>query len=381
MADLLQKSVRAGRQSSAQRHLLARFPQLAERLPWLPLANLPSPVARLEQLGAARGATQLWVKPDDQNSELYSGNKVRKLELILGHARQQGYRRVLTMGAVGSNHAAATSLFCRELGFEPVLALIPQPVLSYVRQNILVNHACGARYIFAPNEVACVAGVARFVLTARARRQPPPYLVYFGGSLCPGGVGFVEAGLELAEQVRAGKLPEPKYVFVATGSCGTHAGLMVGLRLAGLSTEVVGVRIVSKAVTNRWVVAWHANRTARFLRRRDPAFPRLRFRASEVRLLDGFYGGQYGRPTAEAKRAIALLGETEGLKLDPTYTAKAFAGMMHAIEQQGLRRKPVLFWQTLNGVDLSQRIADICPDELPAPLRRYFSEPLYDPEL
>lgn len=364
------------------RRLFQRFPGLIGKLPWMPLAELPSPVQRLERLGAQLGLSDLWIKRDDLNSPIYAGNKPRKFEFIFAEARAQGRAEVMTMGSAGSNHGAAVSLFCRHLGFAPVLTLSPQPVLTYVRRNILVDQSCAARFILGNNEPSSVLKGMAYSLRCRLAGRPAPYFMYFGGSSRPGNVGMVEAGLELAAQIEAGQLPEPRYVFVATGSCGTHAGLLLGLRLAGLTrVRVIGVRIVPKVVTNRHTVALHANRTARYLEKLDSSFPRLRFQAREIDLLEDFFGGQYGRPTEEGKAAIKLLRETENLQLDPTYTGKAFAGMLWFIKEKRLTGEPVLFWQTLNGVPLDAHVERGDPEKLPPALKRYFKEPLYDAEL
>lgn len=363
------------------RHLFRRFPQLIGRLPWMPLADLPTPLQRLEKLGAKLEAPDLWIKRDDLDSPIYSGNKPRKFEFVFADAIAKGHRCILTVGSAGSNHGAATTLFCRHLGLDIMLALVPQPVLSYVRQNILINHRNGAKFMLSKNDVSNVLRILAFYTQHYFRKQQAPYFMYFGGSCVLGNVGFVEAGLELAEQIKAGEMPHPRYLFVTTGSCGTHAGLLVGLKLAQLPIEVIGVRIVPKAVTNRTMVVLHANRVARYLHSLDSSVPRLRFRARDINLIDDFYGGQYGRPTAAGKAAIQLLRETEGLPLDPTYTGKTFAGMLDFIERRRPLKEPVLFWQTLNSVDLSAHLPEGIPADLPDELQHYFREPLYDPDL
>ncbi len=366
---------------SHARLLFQRFPSLAEKLPWMQLADLPTPVQRLPHLGEHLGMSNLWIKRDDLDSNIYSGNKPRKFEFIFADAKRKGCQGILTIGSAGSNHGAATTLFCCHEGLQPTLALVPQPVLSYVRQNIFINYCRQAQFMHAPNDALNVLNVMRFYLTKKIKGEPAPYFMYFGGSSVLGNIGFVEAGLELAEQIKRGEMPLPKHLFVTTGSCGTHAGLLVGLKLAQLPIQVIGVRIVPKIVTNRHVVALHANRTAAFLHRLEPSFPRLHFNAAEINLIENFYGGQYGRPTEEGKAAIRLFRETENQALDPTYTAKTFAAMLDFIKRRRLTGEPVLYWQTLNTVDLSAHTAGRSPEELPPPLRHYFTEPLYDPDL
>jgi D-cysteine desulfhydrase len=362
------------------RHLFRRFPGLVGKVPWMPLADLPTPVRRLPHMCDCLGVREFWIKRDDLNSKLYGGNKPRKFEFILAEAKAMGRKEVLTVGSAGSNHGAATSLFCHELGLGTTLAVAPQPVLSYVRENILVDAACGTQFLDGGNDV--VSGAKAFGYWVKKRLQgEPPYFMYFGGSSILGNIGFVEAGLELASQIVAGEMPAPRYLFTATGSCGTHAGLLIGLKLAGVPTEVVGVRIVPKVVTNEYMVAWHVNRTVRFLRKLEPSFPDIRVAASNINLLHDFYGGQYGRPTPECKAAIRTLEMQENIRLDPTYTGKAFAGMLSFVKSRGVKHEPVVFWLTLNTNPLAGWAAKATPDQLPPPQRKYFEEPLYDPEL
>jgi len=363
------------------RQLFKLFPGLVGKAPWMHLADLPTPVHRLEKLESRLGLQDLWIKRDDLTSQIYGGNKPRKLEFLLADATAKHCREVLTLGGVGSNQAAALCRFCERIGIRPILALYPQPMHSSVRKNILVDVACQARFLLGGSTIGSCWLAARHILGARLRGEKPPYFIYFGGSSAVGNVGFVEAGLELAAQVKANMLPLPRYIFVPTGSCGTQAGLLVGLKAAGLPTEVIGVRVVTKTATNRFVVAFRANQVARYLRRLDPSFPAIRVRASEVRLLDDYYGKGYGHPTPEGKAAMRLMHDLEGLNLDPTYTGKTFAGLTDFICSKRIADAPVLYWFTLNSVPLESMAPPDIPPDLPPPLKAYFDTPLADPEL
>ncbi len=345
------------------------------------MADLPTPVERLAETGKLIGVKELWIKRDELTSDLYGGNKPRKFEFIFAEARQMGRNAMLTTGGAGSNHGAATSLFCRRYGFEPILSLCPQPVLTCVRRNILVNQSQQAKLIYSSSEAASVIKAIDMRFRPGFQGKTPPYFMYFGGSSTIGTVGFIEAGLELAKQIGEGALPLPRYLFVTTGSCGTHAGLLLGLKLAGIPTEVIGVSVVPKAVTNRFVVAFHANRAMRLLRKLDPSIPKLRIGASQVRLIDNFFGGQYGRPTPECKAAIKLAEMTQELSLDPTYTGKTFAAMTDFLQKIDIGDETVLFWQTLNNVDLSKHYNSVSLADVPPKMQRYFSEDLFDSDL
>ena len=364
------------------RRLFEKFPRLREALPWIELADLPTRVHRLPVLGKDAGLADLWIKRDDETSPLYGGNNPRKFEFLYGEARARGKDEIVTCGGVGTNHGVAATLFARKLGMALTLVAAPQPVLSYVRRNIVAYCACGAKVLPTGNNAAVLLRAKWYVATSRLTRGRAPYFMFFGGSSAVGTIGFVEAGLELAAQVAAGEMPCPKCVFVPIGSCGTHAGLEVGFRLAGLPTRVVGVAVVDWAVTNRYMVARLANRAARLLAERCPDVPRVRVRPSEVTVLHAYFGGQYGRPTAEGKAAMRRMQDAEGIALDPTYTGKTVAGLLDWARKQGLGRETLLYWMTLNQRDLAA-LAPTDPERanVPPALREYFSRPLADPEL
>jgi len=362
-----------------ERYIFKMFPKLKQNLPWMKLADLPTPVTRLENLGKVVGNSSIWLKRDDLNSKLYSGNKPRKFEFIFAEAKSKGAKKIVTTGSDGSNHGVATALFGKMMGFDVCIATSPQPVLSYVRDNIKCVNYTGAKIIHSRTTPGATLDSILEILVSRVKGERA-YWMYFGGSSLVGNIGFVEAGLEIAAQIHDGLLPEPEYIFTPSGSCGTHAGLSLGLKYAGLKSKVIGVRIVPKIVTNKYVVTNLFNRTARFLEIRCSDIPHFRIQPREVMLLNNFFGGEYGRPTHEGKAAIKLLNETEGVILDPTYTGKAFAGMLDFIRQNKIENSPILYWNTLNTVPIPMsEQTDLL--SFPPELRRYFTEELYDPEL
>jgi len=122
-------------------------------------------------------------------------------------------------------------------------------------------------------------------------------------------------------------MPNSRAIF-AVGSCGTFAGLLLGARLAGLDSRIVGVRVIEEDVANRIKIARMVNRTARCLQRRDRSVPEVEVEPEEVDLQDGYLGAGYAHPTAEAQRAVELVVGTEGLPLEATYTGKAMAALL-----------------------------------------------------
>ena len=125
--------------------LFEHYPLLKDRLPYVSLGEYPTPVEKLERAGRNIGIDQLYVKRDDLSGEIYGGNKVRKLEFILGHALRVRARGVFAFGFAGSNHAVSMAVYAKQVGLKSISMLMPQPNAHYVRRNLLLSHHCGAR--------------------------------------------------------------------------------------------------------------------------------------------------------------------------------------------------------------------------------------------
>jgi D-cysteine desulfhydrase len=333
--------------------LYDRYPELRETLPRLALGKGPSPVVPLTRLSSQLGGPSLWVKNDGLYGGVYGGNKARKLEFILADALRRGSRTIITFGAIGTNHGLATALYAREQGLRTVLLLVDQPVTERVRAQVCRLHQSGA-VLHRTRTVPRTAALAPLMMLRYIdwRRRRLPYLLPTGGSSPLGAVGFVNAALELADQIAAGELPEPAHIFVALGSGGTAAGLLLGLRLAGLRSRLVAV-VVSDVVPMRSeTVTRLANRTAKLLRRRGAPLPPGDVWPEEVALLSDWLGGGYGHPTLAAARAEELARETEGLELEGVYTAKTVAALVDLVEAGRLQEGPVLYWHTFNALPL-----------------------------
>jgi len=333
--------------------LYSRYPELRETLPRLALGKGPSPVLPLTRLSSRLGGPPLWVKNDGLYGGVYGGNKARKLEFILADALRRGSRTIITFGAIGTNHGLATALYAREQGLRTVLLLVDQPVTDRVRAQIWRLQQAGAvlhRTRTVPRTVAlALLAMLRYADWRRARL---PYLLPTGGSSPLGAVGFVNAAVELADQIAAGELPEPAHIFVALGSGGTAAGLLVGLRLAGLRSRLVPVVVSDVVPMKSETVTRLASRTAKLLRRRGAALPLGDVGPEEVTVLSDWLGGGYGHPTPAAARAEELVRETEGLELEGVYTAKTVAALVDLVEAGQLREGPVLYWHTFNALPL-----------------------------
>ena len=356
-----------------------RFPALAGKLPRRPLATLPTPVQPLAALGRDAGVAQLWVKRDDLTGQPYGGNKVRKLEWLLADARARGHRTVLTVGALGSNHALATTIYARAAGLRTLLVLIPQPITAHVRHTLLLDHAYGATIHAVPSIAAARRRVIGLVARGLLHRDRP-YLVPTGGSSAVGTLGYVNAGLELGEQVAAGLLPEPAAIVVPLGSGGTVAGLAAGLRLAGLRSRLIAVRVTDLLPPTPEFLARLANRALGMLRRLGADVPSLSLVSDDVTVRTDWLGAGYGAATPEGIDASRRIASTEGLTLETTYGAKALAALLALAREAPWRDRPMLFWHTYSSADPAAALARL-PEwpELPPAVHHVFRAVAPDP--
>ena len=333
-----------------------RFPALRDALPHLRLGVTPTPVRRLEALerlaDARTAGDEIWLKDDGVFGGAWGGNKARKLEWILPDVRRRGRRTIFTVGALGTNHGLATALYAREQGLETLLALVDQPLDDHVRAQLARIERSGARVYRTRGIVRTVASLPLIYASHTDwRRLRPPYFLTVGGSSALGAVGYVEAALELADQVERGEVPQPAQIVVALGSGGTAAGLALGLALAGLPARLVAIQVNDRAPLTPRRIARLAERARRLLERRGARLRPVRISPADVRVETRWLGGGYGHHTAEADQALET-ARAEGLKLEPVYTGKAMAAMLALRAGGELGGGPALYWHTYNALEV-----------------------------
>ncbi|AXT85921.1 1-aminocyclopropane-1-carboxylate deaminase [Aeromicrobium sp. A1-2] len=314
-----------------------RFP--AADLPHVRLGASPTPVRRLERLGLQ---DEVWIKDEAGFGDGgWGGNKVRKLEWIIPEAHRRGRDTVLTVGGIGTHWGLAAALYGREHGLRTVLGLVEQPVDEHVREQLRRLAASGAVIHRYPT-VGRLKLAAPWILARHSRRGRLPYYLPAGGSSAVGSLGYVETALEIAAQVEAGEMPEPRTLVTAVGSGGTAAGLALGLRLAGLRTRVLGIVVNDSFRLDAVTISRLANQTAALLRDRG-ADVSIELTPADVSATAVWMGDTYGATTERGSEALALAAEAEGLELEPVYTAKALAAVRGL---DGALDGPVLFLQT-----------------------------------
>jgi 1-aminocyclopropane-1-carboxylate deaminase/D-cysteine desulfhydrase-like pyridoxal-dependent ACC family enzyme len=346
------------------------------------LAILPTPVSPLPAIGA-----NLFIKQDNLSGPVYGGNKIRKLEFLLGEAIAEGRKTVITYGAAGSNHALATAVCCRELGLRAISILAPQETSSHVRKNILMQHAVGAELHLCPAFSGFPATTRTIVERYTQEDGIAPYIIPAGGTNATGALGFVNAALEMAEQI------QPDVIYIPMGTGGTLAGLLVGLKLAGLKTRVEAIRVVDPAFRNESHIKKLCDELCSYtLFRRDTEDAEQNEKSdplgslrlcednnnpvineSDIVIRNEFFGEDYGIPTPEGREAVELFQSRENVYLENTYTGKAAAALLHDLRSGALDGQTVLYWNTLNSHDFSNEIAAVDFHNLPSGFHEYFA--------
>ncbi len=350
----------------ALRPLLAAFPGLSDKLHFVPLASFPTPIEKLGQLGAQLGIPSLYIKRDDLAGLPNGGSKLRKLELLFGEAKRAGKASVISFGGLGSNMHLATAVHAPRVGLEALLLLSPHPVTEQVRYKLLAEHKLGADMRYCKN-LGHAATVAQELLDgpdgARYHTMPP------GGTSTLGNIGFVNAAFELKKQVDQGLLPAPDRIYIAAGTMGSAAGLLVGLKAAGLKTMVVAVKTTNSTNNSRLLAL--VRKTSEALRALDPTFPLVQPGFFDLRVDLHHFGFAYGQHTPKSRRAVALVATHAKIELDLIYTGRAFAALIDDAPQLG--SEVVLFWNTFDARRLS--VDGVSAKDLPADLRGFFRGP------
>lgn len=358
------------RDKIVNRPLLDAYENLAENIPLTPLLNGVTPVEKFNAAGTSiPGLDGLWVKRDDKTNTVYGGNKVRKLEFTLPEAMAKAQRdtraRVVTLGAIGTNHGVATSIFCRQHNVDCRIYLFDQPVTDTVKANLKLMAAHSAQLEYRGSLIAAALAYYRAQTFDRHSYFLPP-----GGSNIAGCIGFVNAAFELKQQIDSGELPEPDQIICAVGSSGTLAGLTLGCQLVGLKSHVRGIRVAPARVggipvCTNGTVARLQRQTYRYLRNKSRAVPEVQLQS--IALEQGYYGAGYGHSTDAGHAAMGRFKDA-GIELESTYTAKAAAATLAHCRQNPLEK--VLYWHTFNSVACNTELELAQIEAIPLTLRR-----------
>ncbi len=338
------------------------------------MGELPTPIRRLNQLGKEIGTDSLYVKEDGLSGLIYGGNKIRKLEFLLGDALRKKAKEVLTFGFAGSNHALATAIYAQKLGLKSTSILLGQPNARHVRHNLLMSHTCGAEIHHFKNEMAAYISTSILFIRKKLKQRTFPYIISPGGSSPLGTIGYVNAAFELKEQVARGLMPQPDKIYVPLGTMGTAVGLTLGLKAAGLKPQVVSVRVADEKYGNKNRFVKLFKKTLALILSMDSSFPLVKIANNEIDIRHDYFGEQYAHFTEQGIAAIDVLRKSEGIRLEGTYTGKTMAALLDHVRAHDTRNEVILFWNTHNARDCSHAIKGIDYHQLPRCLHCYFDE-------
>lgn len=301
---------------------LSRFPRRF-------IAHLPTPLEKMERLSKELNGPEIWIKRDDCTGLSTGGNKTRKLEFLMAEAELEGADLVMTQGATQSNHARQTAAFAAKLGMDCHLLLEDRTGSNNANYkfngNVLLDHLHGATTETRPGGVDMHAEMEAVADKFRADGRKV-YTIPGGGSNTTGALGYVNCAFELLGQVNDRGL-KIDHIVHATGSAGTQAGLITGLKATNANIPLLGIGVRAPKAAQEENVFKLAVATAEKL-----GCPGVVKREDVVANTD-YVGDGYGIPTESGIEAIKMFAELESILLDPVYSAKGAAGLIDLIRQ------------------------------------------------
>jgi D-cysteine desulfhydrase family pyridoxal phosphate-dependent enzyme len=321
--------------------------ELQEKLdgyPRLAFADYPTPLELLPGLSAKLGR-KIFIKRDDQIGPGMGGNKTRKLEYLLAEAQRFQVGKVVTFGGLQSNHARITTAAAHKLGLESHLFYF-EPRPKQLLGNLLINKLLGAHMHFIPlgaggDGSMTLETTNRLVRILAWLRLGKHYFIPVGGHSWLGCLGYVQAALEIDQQTQDLGI-QNAYLVLASGTGGTLAGLLAGLRAIRSPIRLLGMDVGK---------LWKAFPTS-IARLTNEIFQKLGCKLAlnndEIPLIEGIYAApKYGSPSDIGQAAIQQLAREEGILLDPIYTGKAFAGLLDLLQKGQLGSdEPIIFLHT-----------------------------------
>src|SRR5205809_2418597 len=303
-------------------------------IPRLGFAHLPTPIEELPRLSEALRGPRLLVKRDDQTGLAFGGNKTRKLEFLLGEAREQDAKTLITGGAIQSNHCRQTAAAAARFGFNCILVLSGTEA-QHASGNLLLDQLFGAEIVYVADRKDRDR-ILQETFDRATKEGRRPYLVPYGGSNATGAVGYAFAIKELIDQNTS-----IDWIVFASSSGGTHAGLLTGQRIFRFNGKIVGISVDESEEWLKSEVTKLASATS------EKLGDRIEFTPADVLVNADYCDAGYGVVTEREREAIQLFARCEGLLLDPVYTGRAAAGMIDLIRKGFFKNdETVLFWHT-----------------------------------
>jgi len=315
---------------------LARFPRRRYTEGRTPLEHLP-------HLTQFMGGPHIFIKRDDLLGLTAGGNKTRKLEFLVADALRQGADTLITVGAVQSNHCRLTLSAAVKEGMRCRLVLEQRVPDSYdydASGNNFLFRLLGVEKTTVVDLGTDLAAVMQDEVDELADEGRKGYVIPGGGSNPLGALGYVSCAQEILAQA-FDKGIQFDHLVTASGSGGTHSGILVGMRGMGSSIPVTGISVRRSVPEQEGLIGGLVRETREFLGL--PSDPT----EGEIRIFDDYVGPGYSIPTEQMAEAVRIFARTEGILLDPVYTGKAAAGLLDLIQKGHFQRgEKVLFLHT-----------------------------------
>ena len=305
-----------------------------------PLGFFPTPLEKMENLSKKYPDYSLFIKRDDNSGLASGGNKVRKLQFFIYEALDKGCDTIITAGAQQSNHCRQTIAACAKAGLECHLLLGGNKPGNYTG-NLLLSHLLGANIHFT-GENRKGEDLLSLKKTLEAQNKKV-YVVPYGGSNLLGAYGFVDAVKELKVQLFDMNL-KMDYIFFASSSGGTQAGLQLGVDLYGLDLKLMPISIdklgYGDTTLDEAVLEL-------LLKGQKTLGIDKKYTIEDATLIRGYDSQGYGVVISNERNAIKELAHSEGVLLDPVYSGRAFYGMLDHLKSNKIKKNSnILFWHT-----------------------------------
>ena len=303
--------------------------------PCLGFTRRETPLQLLNSFKIEFPGRNLWLKRDDLTGSELSGNKVRKLDFLVHEAVKQNATHLISCGGVQSNHCRATAFMAAKNDLKSVLFLRGEAP-EIATGNLLLDQLAGADiYFITPDEYQEV----NKIMAEKARSLPHAYIIPEGGSNATGAWGYVACFREIINQLPLYAL-KPDSIWVATGSGGTHAGLLIGKFMFDSQIDIVSVNVCDDAPFFKRKIKkiidefQHMNSC------------QLPITEEDIHIVDGFVGEGYAKISHLEIDLIKKMAQKEGIIMDPVYTAKAFIGLCDHLKSSSVDYKNILFIHT-----------------------------------
>ena len=305
-----------------------------EHLPRVSLGFFPTPITDAQHLSSALGGPHIYIKREDLSGLAMGGNKCRKLEFIMGYAKDQGYDAVVSTASSQSNFCLQLAAAARKLGMKPSFVLL-KGVHTETQGNLLLQNILDSEVeILEFSDMTQLSGplVTEKMEAAAQRLRSKGYNPFIVKHNVPeiaalvGPVGWVNAAEELVQQLKDGDI-KADYVILANGGGGTQAGLALGSKYAQANYRIIGVSVLNTGEQAQLTTIAQANATAEYLG------IKASIDKDDIEVYGDYVGQGYAIPTEQCIDAIRLVAQTEAIYLDPVYTGKAMAGLIDLIKK------------------------------------------------